>query len=194
MWENEQYLYRFLPLVHKHVQVIWVHTHPVCDVCVVWRVCVCVWRVCARALARRRQRLTRGRVWSVVLTRRHSYNNQSHTSLVLHDGIGYLHEAIWLADASVGAWKLRQHHASDHALRQALTPTSQSARTHHTPHTGCVCTQITWTGCVQEVKNDINTVSFSHTKPLVSCLRPSMCSYDGELLIWISLCMFFFLL
>ncbi len=34
VWENEQYLYRFLPLVHNHVQVIWVHTHPVCDVCV----------------------------------------------------------------------------------------------------------------------------------------------------------------
>ncbi len=26
MWENEQYLYQFLPLVHNHVQVIWVHT------------------------------------------------------------------------------------------------------------------------------------------------------------------------
>ncbi len=24
VWENEQYLYRFLPLVHNHVQVIWV--------------------------------------------------------------------------------------------------------------------------------------------------------------------------
>ncbi len=24
--------------------------------------------------------------------------------------------------------------------------------------------------------------SFSHTQPLVSCLRPSMCSYDGELI------------
>ncbi len=27
VWENEQYLYRFLPLVHSHVQVIWVRTH-----------------------------------------------------------------------------------------------------------------------------------------------------------------------
>ncbi len=73
VWENEQYLYRFLPLVHNHVQVIWVHTHPVCDVC-----------VCARSgsLA---STLDGGRVWSVVLTRRHSYNNQSHTSLVLHE-------------------------------------------------------------------------------------------------------------
>ncbi len=73
VWENEQYLYRFLPLVHNHVQVIWVHTHPVCDVC-----------VCARS-GSSASTLDGGRVWSVVLTRRHSYNNQSHTSLVLHE-------------------------------------------------------------------------------------------------------------
>ncbi len=54
-----------------------------------------------------------------------------------------------------------------HALRQALTPTSQSARTHtrhthtHTSHTGCVCAlRSLGHGCVQEVKNDINTVRF----------------------------------
>ncbi len=40
VWENEQYLYRFLPLIHNHVQVIWVHTHIRCVTC-----------VCARALA-----------------------------------------------------------------------------------------------------------------------------------------------
>ncbi len=73
VWENEQYLYRFLPLVHNHVQVIWVRTHPVCDVC-----------VCARS-GSSASTLDGGRVWSVVLTRRHSYNNQSHTSLVLHE-------------------------------------------------------------------------------------------------------------
>ncbi len=73
VWENEQYLYSFLPLVHNHVQVIWVHTHPVCDVC-----------VRARS-GSSESKLDGGRVWSVVLTRRHSYNNQSHTSLVLHE-------------------------------------------------------------------------------------------------------------
>ncbi len=57
---------------------------------------------------------------------------------------------------------------------------SRAARTH-TSHTGCVCAlRSLGRGYVQEVKNDINTVRFSH-KPLVSCLRPSMCSYDGEL-------------
>ncbi len=47
-----------------------------------------------------------------------------------------------------------------HALRQALTPTSQSARTH-TRHTPDVCAlRSLGHGCVQEVKNDINTVRF----------------------------------
>ncbi len=47
-----------------------------------------------------------------------------------------------------------------HALRQVLTPTSQSVRTH-TSHTGCVCAlRSLGHGCVQEVKNDINTVRF----------------------------------
>ncbi len=34
VWENEQYLYSFLPLVHNHVQVIWVRTHIRCVTCV----------------------------------------------------------------------------------------------------------------------------------------------------------------
>ncbi len=47
-----------------------------------------------------------------------------------------------------------------HALRQALTPTSQRARTH-ARHTPDVCAlRSLGHGCVQEVKNDINTVRF----------------------------------
>ncbi len=34
VWENEQYLYRFLPLVHDHVHVIWVLTRIRCVTCV----------------------------------------------------------------------------------------------------------------------------------------------------------------
>ncbi len=55
VWENEQYLYCFLLLVHNHVQVIWVGTHIRCVTC-----------VCARSgsrcihTGRRRQRLTEG--------------------------------------------------------------------------------------------------------------------------------------
>ncbi len=54
VWENEQYLYCFLSLVHNHVQVIWVRTHIRCVTC-----------VCARVLW---LTLDGGRVWSVVLT------------------------------------------------------------------------------------------------------------------------------
>ncbi len=59
-----------------------------------------------------------GRVWSLVLTRRHSDNSQSHTFLVLHEwdwlasALGYLHKAIWLADASVGTWKVEKFSTS----------------------------------------------------------------------------------
>ncbi len=91
VWENEQYLYRFLPLVHNHVQVIWVRTHPLCDVC-----------VCARS-GSSASTLDGGRVWSVVLTRRHSYNNQSHTSLVLHE-----RDWVFVWGDLIG-WRLRWH-------------------------------------------------------------------------------------
>ncbi len=119
VWENEQYLYRFLPLVHNHVQVIWVRTRIRCVTC-----------VCARSgsrcihTGRRRQRLTEGVSEACCM-----------------NGIGYLHEAIWLADASVGAWKVASAPRFRHALRQALTPTPcvnaawarARAHTRHTP-------------------------------------------------------------
>ncbi len=79
VWENEQYLYRFLPLVHNHVQVIWVRTHIRCVTCV-----RALW-LTLHSHGASASTLDRGRVWSVVLTRRHSYNNQSHTSMVLHE-------------------------------------------------------------------------------------------------------------
>ncbi len=117
VWENEQYLYSFLPLVHNHVQVIWVRTHIRCVTCV----CVRALWLTLHSHGASASTLDGGRVWSVVLTRRHSYNNQ--------------------------APRFR------HALRQ-------SARTH-TSHTGCVCAlRSLGHGCVQEVKNDINTVRF----------------------------------
>ncbi len=74
-----------------------------------WSECAhirCVTCVCARALARRRQRLTEGvsEAWcwrAVIVT------TTNHILLwCCMNWIGYLHEAIWLADASVGAWKV----------------------------------------------------------------------------------------
>ncbi len=204
VWENEQYLYRFLPLVHNHVQVIWVCTRIRCVTC-----------VCARSgsrcihTGRRRQRLTEGvsEVWcwhAVIVT------TTNHILLwCCMNGIGYLHEAIWLADASVGAWKVEKFSTSaassaseatrrtHNSVWQCLTSlhskstrgvdadalcewgvslrkrrkvlevisrayTSLIARAHaHTSHTGCVCAlRSLGHGCVQEVKNDINTVRF----------------------------------
>ncbi len=173
-----------------------------------------VWRVCARSgscciqTGRRRQRLTEGvsEAWcwrAVIVT------TTNHILLwCCMNGIGYLHEAIWLADASVGAWKVEKFSTSaassaseamrrtHNSARQRLTSlhskstrgvdadadapcewgvslhkrrkapavisrayTSLIARAHaHTSHTGCVSRLAN--GCVQEVKNDINTVRF----------------------------------
>ncbi len=57
VWENEQYLYRFLPLVHNHVQVIWVRTHIRCVTCVCAR-SGNEWRIHVRDHFRRLRRLT----------------------------------------------------------------------------------------------------------------------------------------
>ncbi len=182
VWENEQYLYCFLPLVHNHVQVIWVRTRIRCVTCV----CVRALWLMPHSHGASASTLDGGRVWSVVLTRRHSYNNQSLLLWCCMNGIGYLHEAIWLADASVGQ-KLRQHHASDTPSvkrwrRRPVWMQREPERTHtHVTHRMRVRTQITWTWLCTRGKNDINTVRFLTHKPLVSCLRPSMCSYDGEL-------------
>ncbi len=185
VWENEQYLqYRFLPLVHNHVQVIWVRarnstvsfftsctqscpsdlsarTHPVCDVCV-----RALW-LTLHSHGASASTLDGGCVWSVVLTRRHSYNNQSHTSLVLH-------ERDWVfAWGDLIGWRLRWRLKSCVSTTLQTRPpssvdadapcefsVSQSARTH-TSHTGWVCAlRSLGHGCVQEVKNDINTVRF----------------------------------
>ncbi len=52
VWENEQYLYSFLPLVHNHVQVKWVRTH-------IW----CVTCVCARSGSRLTEGVSEAWCW-----------------------------------------------------------------------------------------------------------------------------------
>ncbi len=183
MWENEQYLYRFLPLVHNHVQVIWVRTRIRCVTC-----------VCARSgsrcihTGRRCQRLTEGvsEAWcwrAVIVT------TTNHILLwCCMNGIGYLHEAIWLADASVGAWKvgvsttLSDMPSVKRWRRCPVWMQREPERAHtHVTHRMHVRTQITWTWLCTRGKKLYKYCSFSSHKPLVSCLRPSMCSYDGEL-------------
>ncbi len=131
-----------------------------------------------------------GRVWSVVLTRRHSYNNQSHTSLVLH-------ERYWVfAWGDLIGWrlrwleKLRQHHASD---TPSVKRWRQRARARaHTSHTGCVRTQITWTWLCTRGKKLYKYCSFSHTNCSFRVLGHQCVVTMGNCLIWIYLCMFLF--
>ncbi len=78
-----------------------------------------------------------------------------------------------------------------HALRQALTPTSQSARTH-TSHTGCVRTQITWTWLCTRGKKRYKYCLFSHTNRSFRVLGHQCVVTMGNCLILISLCMLFF--
>ncbi len=129
--------------------------------------CVCVWRV-VRAPGSSASTLDGGRVWAwcwraVIVTT---------TNHIL---LWCLHEAIWLADASVGAWKVASAPRFRHALRQALMPTPRvnaawaRARAHtrhthtHVTHRMCVRTQITWTWLCTRGKKLYKYCSFSHT-------------------------------
>ncbi len=146
VWENQQYLYRFLPLVHNHVQVIWVHTHIRCVTCV----CVCVWRVCARALAH--AAFTRGvgvNAWRrACLKRGADATFQAPTEASANQiasckyPIPFMQHqrSMWLVVVTMTA---RQHHASDtpSVKRWRRRPVwmqrePERARTHtHTRHT-----------------------------------------------------------
>ncbi len=164
VWENEQYLYSF---------------------------CLCVWRVCARALARRHQRLTEGvsEAWCW-----HNFSSanggisQSDRLMQIPNPVHATPEKYVIGCCNYdGASAPRFRHA----LRQALTPTSQSARTH-TSHTGCVCTQITWTWLCTRGKKQYKYCSFSHTNRSFRVLGHQCVVTMGNCLILISLCMFFF--
>ncbi len=175
VWENEQYLYRFLPLVHNHVQVIWVRTHIRCVTC-----------VCECALAQR-QRLTEG-VSEAWCWRNFSSANggvsQSDRLMQIPNPVHATQRSMWLVVVTMTA---RQHHASDTPSvkrwrrRPCECSVSQSARTHTFTHRMCVRTQITWTWLCKRGKKRYKILFvFSH-KPLVCVLGQSMCSYDGEL-------------
>ncbi len=151
VWENKQYLYRYLPLVHNHVQVIWVRTRIRCVTC-----------VCARALAH--AAFTRGvgiNAWRrACLKRGADATFQAPTEASANQiasckyPIPFMQHqrSMWLVVVTMTA---RQHHASD----TPSSSVSQSARTHMS-HTGCVRTQITWTWLCTRGKKLLNTVRF----------------------------------
>ncbi len=152
VWENEQYLYRFLPLVHNHVQVIWVRTHPVCDVCVraLWLIGVNAWR---------RACLKRGADATFQAPTEASANQIASCKYPIQ--FMQHQRSMWLVVVTMTA---RQHHGSDTPSVKRWRRRAR-ARAHtrhtHTSHTGCVCAlRSLGHGCVQEVKNYINTVRF----------------------------------
>ncbi len=135
VWENKQYLYSFLPLVHNHVQVIWVRTR------------IRVWRVCARALAH--AAFTRGigvNAWRrACLKRGADATFQAPTEASANQiasckyPIPFMQHqrSMWLVVVTMTA---RQHHASDtpSVKRWRRRPVwmqrePERAHTRHTP-------------------------------------------------------------
>ncbi len=128
-----------------------------------------VWRVCARALARRHQRLTEG-VSEAWCWRNFSSANggvsQSDRLMQIPNPIHATPEKYVIGCCNYdGASAPRFRHA----LRQALTPTPRVnaawARARaHTRNTPDVCAlRSLGHGCVQEVKKRYKYCSFSHT-------------------------------
>ncbi len=125
VWENEQYLYRFLPLVHNHVQVI--------IRCVT---CVCV---CARALAHaaftwgvnawRRACLKRGADATFQAPTEASANQIASCKYPIP--FMQHQRSMWLVVVTMTA---RQHHASDTpSVKRWRRRARARAHTRHTP-------------------------------------------------------------
>ncbi len=150
----------------------------------------CVTCVCTRS-GLSASTLDGGRVWSVVLMRRHSYNHQSHTSLVFSWGdlIGWC--LRWRLNSCVSTTLQTRPPSSVDADAPCECSVSQSARTHVT-HRMCVCTQITWTWLCTRGKKQYKYCWFSHTNRSFRVLGHQCVVTMGNCLIWISLCMFFF--
>ncbi len=195
VWENQQYLYRFLPLVHNHVQVIWVHTSGVTCVCVtcVW---VCVCDVCAHALlvgvnAWRRACLKRGADATFQAPTEASANQIASCKypIPVHATPEKYVSGCCNYDG-VSAPRFR------HALRQRDADAREAAwaeRAHtHVTHRMCVHTHFTWTWLCTRGKKRYKYCSFSHTNRSFRVLGHQCVVTMGNCLIWISLCMFFF--
>ncbi len=161
VWENEQYLYRFLPLVHNHVQVIWVRTRIRCVTCVCARSGSC----CIHT-GRRRQRLTEG-VSEAWCWRNFSSANEASANQIASCKypIPFMQHqrSMWLVVVTMTA---RQHHASDmpSVKRWRRRPVwmqrePERAHTHVTHQMRCALRSLGH-GCVQEVKKLYKYCSF----------------------------------
>ncbi len=163
------------------------HTHPVCDVCV-----RALW-LTLYSHAWRRACLKRGADATFQAPTEASANQ---IALCKYPIPFMQHQrSMWLVVVTMTA---RQHHASDTPSvkrwrRRPVWMQREPERAHtHVTHRMHVRTQITWTWLCTRGKKRYKYCSFSHTKPLVSCLRHQCVVTMGNCLIWISLCMFFF--
>ncbi len=140
VWEK-QYLYRFLPLVHNHVQVIWVHTHIRCVTC-----------VCA--LSGSSSSTLDGGVSEAWCWRNFSSANggisQSDRLMQIPNPVHATPEKYVIGCCNY-----------DGAVSTTLQTRPPSSVDADEPERGCVCElRSLGHGCVQEVKNNINTVRF----------------------------------
>ncbi len=192
MWENEQYLYRFLPLVHNHVQVIWVRTRIRCVTCV----CACSGSRCIHT-GRRRQRLMEG-VSEAWCWRNFSSANggvsQSDRLMQIPNPVHATPEKYAIGCCNYdGASAPRFKHAPKRWRRRPVWMQREPERAHtHVTHRMCVRTQITWTWLCTRGKKRYKYCSFSHTNRSFRVLGHQCVVTMGNCLIWISLCMFFF--
>ncbi len=150
VWENEQYLYIFLPLVHNHVQVIWVRVRA-------------LW-LTLHSHGASASTLDGGRGADATFQAPTEASANQIASCKYPIPFMQHQRSMWLVVVTMTA---HQHHASDmpSVKRWRRRPVwmqrePERARTH-TSHTGCVCAlRSLGHGCVQEVKNYINTVRF----------------------------------
>ncbi len=222
VWENEQYLYRFLPLVHNHVQVIWVRTRIRC-VRALWQWVTYTRERSLPALAQTNAPFTRGvgvnasrwlwmewrqalPNWIVGPSRRFTgaargrswkLFNFSSANFSCKYPIPFMQHqrSMWLVVVTMTA---RQHHASDTPSvkrwrRRPVWMQREPERAHtNVTHRMRVRTQITWTWLCTRGKKRYKYCSFSHTNRSFRVLGHQCVVTMGNCLIWISLCMFFF--
>ncbi len=156
VWENEQYLYRFFTSCTQPCPSdLSAHTHPVCDVCAraLWLIGVNAWRrACLKHGADATFQAPTEASANQIASCKYPIPFMQHQ------------RSMWLVVVTMMAC---QHHASDTPsvkrwCRRPVWMQREPERARaHTSHTGCVCAlRSLGHGCVQEVKNDINTVRF----------------------------------
>ncbi len=142
------------------------HASGVCDVCVraLWLVGVNAWR---------RTCLKRGADATFQAPTEASANQIASCKYPIQ--FMQHQRSMWLVVVTMTA---RQHHASDTPSVKRWRRRARARQ--HTSHTGCVCTQITWTWLCTRGKKRYKYCSFSHTNRSFRVLG-HQCVYDGEL-------------